>query len=203
MKYSPGFPPGNSPRNLSMVRGMSINPSSSSKHERGGCRVKSSGSMPALRRGGARNCRERVGSCPSIPCEPLSTRYGAPVKSTRSPRSVDPTSKSPRSPTAWSKPAVPALFFEDVKGSAFPVLTNQFGSQRRMAMAFDASALDAVAARLRALLDLSPPGASWGEKFDALKRFAPLANAIPKTVRDAPVPRSRARAIPTCANCPC
>lgn len=80
----------------------------------------------------------------------------------------------------------PALFFEDVKGSAFPVLTNQFGSQRRMAMAFDAAALDAVAARLRALLDVSPPGASWGEKFDALKRLGPLANAAPKTVRDAP-----------------
>ncbi len=79
----------------------------------------------------------------------------------------------------------PALLFENVKGSKFPVLTNQFGSERRMAMAFDARALDHVAARLRALLDLSPPGGSWSEKFDALKRFAPLANAIPKTVRDA------------------
>ncbi|HUA09316.1 MAG TPA: menaquinone biosynthesis decarboxylase [Candidatus Acidoferrales bacterium] len=81
----------------------------------------------------------------------------------------------------------PALLFENVKNSKFPVLTNQFGSQRRMAMAFEASTLDQVAARLRALLDLSPPGSSWGEKFDALKRFAPLANAMPKIVRDAPV----------------
>jgi 4-hydroxy-3-polyprenylbenzoate decarboxylase len=80
----------------------------------------------------------------------------------------------------------PALLFESVKGSRFPVLTNQFGSHRRMAMAFDAEHLDDVAARLRRLLDLSPPGSSWGEKFGALKRFAPLANAIPKTVTDAP-----------------
>lgn len=80
----------------------------------------------------------------------------------------------------------PALLFERVKDSAFPVLTNQFGSHRRMAMALGANRLDDVAERLRALLDLSPPGASWGEKFGALKRVAPLANAIPKTVSDAP-----------------
>jgi len=80
----------------------------------------------------------------------------------------------------------PALLFDDVKGSKFPVLTNQFGTHRRMAMAFGASHLDEVAQRLRTLLDISPPGASLGEKFDALKRFAPLTNAIPKTVRDAP-----------------
>lgn len=77
----------------------------------------------------------------------------------------------------------PALLFENVKGSIFPVLTNQFGTHKRMATALDARHLDDVAGRLRELLDLSPPGASFGEKFDALKRFAPLMNAIPKTVR--------------------
>ncbi len=80
----------------------------------------------------------------------------------------------------------PALLFEHVKGSKFPVLTNQFGSQRRMALALDASTLDEAANRLRALLDLTPPGSSLGDKLGTLKRFAPLANAIPKTVRDAP-----------------
>jgi 4-hydroxy-3-polyprenylbenzoate decarboxylase len=77
----------------------------------------------------------------------------------------------------------PALLFSNVKGSAFPVLTNQFGTQRRMAMAFDAARLDEVADRLRSILDLSPPGASLGEKFGMLKRLGPLANAIPKTLR--------------------
>ncbi len=81
----------------------------------------------------------------------------------------------------------PALLFDNVKGSRFPVLTNQFGSQRRMALALDARFLDEAANRLRALIDLSPPGSSLGEKLGALKRLAPLANAIPKTVRDAPV----------------
>jgi 4-hydroxy-3-polyprenylbenzoate decarboxylase len=81
----------------------------------------------------------------------------------------------------------PALLFANVKGSIFPVLTNQFGTHKRMAMALDAQHLDEVAQRLRELIDISPPGSSLGEKFDALKRFAPLMNAIPKTVRDGSV----------------
>ncbi len=80
----------------------------------------------------------------------------------------------------------PALLFKNVQGSAFPVLTNAFGSQRRMAMALDADTLDEAAGRLRALLDFSPPGASLGDKLGMLKRFAPLANALPKIVRSAP-----------------
>ena len=79
----------------------------------------------------------------------------------------------------------PALLFTNVKGSRFPVLTNQFGTQRRMAMALDASHLDEAAARIRSMLDIAPPAsASLGDKFGALKQFAPLANAIPKTVRN-------------------
>ena len=81
----------------------------------------------------------------------------------------------------------PALLFTDVKGSKFPVLTNQFGTQRRMAMALDAGRLDDVAARVRSLIEFSPPGASLVEKAAALMRLAPLANAIPKTVRDGSV----------------
>jgi 4-hydroxy-3-polyprenylbenzoate decarboxylase len=81
----------------------------------------------------------------------------------------------------------PALLFTRVKGSRFPVLTNQFGTQRRMAMALGAAHLDEAANRLRALLDLTPPGPSFGDKLGALQRFAPLANAIPKTVREGSV----------------
>jgi len=77
----------------------------------------------------------------------------------------------------------PALLFANVKGSRFPVLTNQFGSQRRMAMAFDADLLASVSERVRKLIDITPPGASLAEKFGALMQLAPLANAIPKTMR--------------------
>lgn len=78
----------------------------------------------------------------------------------------------------------PALLFTNVKGSRFPVLTNQFGTQRRMAMALDAGRIDEAAERVRAMLDITPPAsASFGDKLGALKQFAPLTNAIPKTVR--------------------
>ena len=81
----------------------------------------------------------------------------------------------------------PALLFSNVAGSAFPVLTNQFGSQRRMAMALDASNLEEVAARVRALVDVAPPGSALTEKLSALLRLAPLANASPKMVKSASV----------------
>ena len=75
----------------------------------------------------------------------------------------------------------PALLFTNVRGSAFPVLTNQFGSQRRMAMALDARSLDEASERVRKLLDVSLPKpglAALGKLLD----LAPLASAIPKTV---------------------
>jgi len=78
----------------------------------------------------------------------------------------------------------PALLFTNVKGSRFPVLTNQFGTQARMAMAFGAQTLDEVAARIRSMLDLSIP-ASAVERIGKLLSLAPLASAIPKTVNSA------------------
>jgi 4-hydroxy-3-polyprenylbenzoate decarboxylase len=79
----------------------------------------------------------------------------------------------------------PALLFTNVNGSAFPVLTNQFGTRRRMAMALEANDLDEAADRVRRLVDIAPPGSSLPEKIAALARLAPLGNAVPKTVRDA------------------
>ncbi|MGA3038371.1 MAG: menaquinone biosynthesis decarboxylase [Vulcanimicrobiaceae bacterium] len=75
----------------------------------------------------------------------------------------------------------PALLFTNVRGSDVRVLTNQFGSERRMAMAFDAQSLDEVATRLRRLLDLSVPE-SLASRIAKLASFAPLMNAVPKTV---------------------
>jgi 4-hydroxy-3-polyprenylbenzoate decarboxylase len=39
----------------------------------------------------------------------------------------------------------PALLFENPKGSDHPLLINQFGTERRMCLAFDEPSLDAVA----------------------------------------------------------
>jgi len=77
----------------------------------------------------------------------------------------------------------PALLFTDVEGSRFPVLTNQFGSRRRMAMALGAESLDEAGDRLRKLVNVAMPSGSLVDKLSGAMRLAPLANAIPKIVR--------------------
>src|SRR5579883_2278218 len=78
----------------------------------------------------------------------------------------------------------PALLFTNAGGSPIPVLTNQFGTERRMAMAFGAKTLDEAAGRLRKLIDLSMPGGAM-EGLGKILSLAPLAAAIPKTVTGA------------------
>jgi 4-hydroxy-3-polyprenylbenzoate decarboxylase len=75
----------------------------------------------------------------------------------------------------------PALLFTNVRGSQFPVLTNQFGSRRRMAMALGTATLDEAGDRIRKLLDMSMPQSAM-EKIGKLLSLAPLAAALPKTV---------------------
>jgi 4-hydroxy-3-polyprenylbenzoate decarboxylase len=79
----------------------------------------------------------------------------------------------------------PALLFSSVKGSDFPVLTNQFGTRRRMALALDAANLDDVADRIRKLVEIVPPEGSLVGKLRGALQFAPLADAVPKIVRSA------------------
>jgi hypothetical protein len=80
----------------------------------------------------------------------------------------------------------PALLFTDVAGSDYPVLTNQFGTERRMAMAFGAKSIDEVAARVRGIVDLSKPR-SLEQGFSKAAAFGSLAFALPRTVKDAAV----------------
>ena len=55
----------------------------------------------------------------------------------------------------------PALLFEKPKGSEHPLLINQFGTEKRMCMAFGVDSLDDAAAKLGDILDMQPPrGAS-------------------------------------------
>src|SRR4030081_1955075 len=80
----------------------------------------------------------------------------------------------------------PALLFRNVRGSRFPVLTNQFGTQRRAAMAFGASSLGEVEERRRRTIDLALPP-SLGGKLGRLASLAAAgASAIPRRVTDAP-----------------
>ncbi len=75
----------------------------------------------------------------------------------------------------------PALLFRNPKGSAHPLLINQFGTERRMALAFGAESLDAVARRLEDVLELQPPQ-GLVQKVKGLGKLKQLADSVPKTM---------------------
>src|SRR5215218_3318244 len=80
----------------------------------------------------------------------------------------------------------PALLFTNPKGSPHPLLINQFGTERRMCLAFDAPSLDAVATKLGDVLEMQPPQ-GIAEKVKGLKKLKSIADSRPKTVRSGPV----------------
>src|SRR5438093_5829401 len=79
----------------------------------------------------------------------------------------------------------PALLFENVKGSSRPLLINQFGTERRMCLAFDAPSLDSVASKLSDVLEMQPPS-GLVDKVRGLQKLKAIADSRPKTVRRAP-----------------
>src|SRR3984885_2763816 len=63
-------------------------------------------------------------------------------------------------------PGGPALLFENVKGHpGHKVLINQFGSERRMALALGVQKLDEIAARIHGLINLKPPAGGFLDKL--------------------------------------
>jgi 4-hydroxy-3-polyprenylbenzoate decarboxylase len=85
-------------------------------------------------------------------------------------------------------PGGPALLFEDVKGHpGHKVLINQFGSQRRMALALGVDSLDEIAERIEGLMNLKAPE-GFLDKLKMLPQLSALSSAFPKTVsaKDAP-----------------
>ena len=85
-------------------------------------------------------------------------------------------------------PGGPALLFENVTGHpGHKVLINQFGSERRMALALGVERLDQIAERIHALTNMKPPSGLF-DKLKMLPQLGELTNAFPKTVaaKDAP-----------------
>jgi 4-hydroxy-3-polyprenylbenzoate decarboxylase len=85
-------------------------------------------------------------------------------------------------------PGGPALLFENVKGHpGHTVLMNQFGSERRMALALGVEKLDEVAERISGLMNVKAPE-GFLDKLKMLPQLGALASAFPKTVsaKDAP-----------------
>src|SRR6476660_2493466 len=79
----------------------------------------------------------------------------------------------------------PALLFVKPK-SSHPLLINQFGTERRMCLAFGADSLDDVGRRLGDVLEMQPPQ-GLAEKVRGLKKLKSIADSQPKTVRSGPV----------------
>lgn len=84
----------------------------------------------------------------------------------------------------------PALLFERVKGSAYPLLINAMGSESRMALALGAKSLDEKAAQIEGLLNWA-----WSQARDpsilaalpgALPRIPALLSLMPKRVARPP-----------------
>src|ERR1700757_159045 len=76
----------------------------------------------------------------------------------------------------------PALLFEHPKGSQHPLLINQFGTERRMCLAFGVEKLDDVAARLADVLEMQPPE-GLAAKVRGLRTLKSIADSRPKVVR--------------------
>src|SRR5205823_2584533 len=79
----------------------------------------------------------------------------------------------------------PALLFENPKGSSHPLLINQFGTERRMCMAFGVERLDDVAAKLEDVLEMQPPQ-GLVDKVRGLKKLKTIADSLPQTARRGP-----------------
>ena len=67
----------------------------------------------------------------------------------------------------------PALLFENAKGSEHPLLINQFGTERRMCLAFDAPSLDAVSAKLEDVLEMQPPQPGTSPRAPGIRSSRP------------------------------
>src|SRR5690349_24489920 len=68
----------------------------------------------------------------------------------------------------------PALLFENPRGSAHPLLINQFGTERRMCLALGVDRLDDAGAKLADVLEMQPP-AGLVDKLRGLKQLKSIA----------------------------
>ena len=80
-----------------------------------------------------------------------------------------------------------ALLFENVTGSRFPVLTNAFGSDRRMAMALEAVSPDELAERISGLLKMTMP-TTFMDKVGTLPELLGLAKCLPRVRKSGRAP---------------
>ncbi|MCX8124691.1 MAG: menaquinone biosynthesis decarboxylase [Spirochaetes bacterium] len=98
---------------------------------------------------------------------------------------VDPYLEITEIADRMSKSYGPALLFERVKGSAYPVLINAFGSYKRMQMALHCNSFDEIGQKIYNLITMQPPK-TITEKIKALLTLKDIAKIMPKEVSKAP-----------------
>ncbi|MGC8603239.1 MAG: UbiD family decarboxylase, partial [Desulfomonilaceae bacterium] len=84
-----------------------------------------------------------------------------------------------------SKNYGPALLFENIKGSSYPLLINAFGSYNRMNLALSCGSFNEIAAKLESSMKIRPPEGIV-QKVKMLFTLKEMANIIPKKVKTAP-----------------
>ena len=99
----------------------------------------------------------------------------------RVPVEVDPDLEITEIVDRTVKSGGPALLFEKPRGSSHPLLINQFGTERRMCMAFGVERLDDVAGKLEDVLEMQPPQ-GLADKVRGLKKLKSIADSLPKSV---------------------
>src|SRR5437764_7274068 len=99
----------------------------------------------------------------------------------RVPAEVDPDLEITEIIDRTVKSGGPALLFERPRGSEHPLLINQFGSERRMCLAFGVARVDDVAKRVADVLEMQPPSGLM-EKVRGLQKLKSIADSRPKTV---------------------
>jgi 4-hydroxy-3-polyprenylbenzoate decarboxylase len=78
----------------------------------------------------------------------------------------------------------PALLFESPKGARHPLLVNQFGTEKRMCLAFGVERLDDLAEKLSEILELQPPQ-GLVDKVRSLGKLKSIADSMPREVSKA------------------
>ena len=79
----------------------------------------------------------------------------------------------------------PALLFENIRESAFPLLINAFGSMKRMATALDVEDIEEIARSIEELIRPQIPDTIM-DKVKMVSHLAKLLRFPPKTVASAP-----------------
>lgn len=79
----------------------------------------------------------------------------------------------------------PALFFEKVDGHRFPVVTNLFGSEKRMRLALGGKSPDELGRELKNILEMEPPDTLW-KGIKAIPKLQQLLKFFPRKVEKAP-----------------